>query len=162
MTMLSKEQIQENFKARIANLTEEDRALMRAKRLQKIEQEKAEAVVLKQDFKDANHWGALASKYGVKMPAWYKKTTPKIMRKFLKKLDVSPEQYKYVSGDKTLAKFAELNPSWPAWAWVGLLLEYLENKDIIPGKVIQIEDIDAEPETEVEGDDDMDEDLDDA
>jgi len=45
------------------------------------------------------------------------------MRRYLKRIGVSVEQYREMTGFSTLKAFQEANPSVPLWAFVGMVLE---------------------------------------
>lgn len=113
----------------IEDFTPEYRAL-----IQKAAKEKRDAHIafankyLKLDFADAAHWRALASKHGVRLPAWYMPGSElKHIRRALRRLDLGSEGMRDATGFASAAEFAAANPTWPAFALVGLLLEHKES-----------------------------------
>lgn len=78
---------------------------------------------LRLDFADAQHWRALAGAAGVRLPAWYVPSTPSGVRKFCGRLGLSLADLEAMSGCCTYREFATMNPAWPMFAVVGLLLE---------------------------------------
>lgn len=78
------------------------------------------------DFLDADIWTDMARSRGLRMPAWNLPPTPRLMRRWLKRLSLSWEDYKALSGDKRMTDFAQRNPTWPMCSWIGLLLEWAE------------------------------------
>lgn len=85
--------------------------------------------VLRDNFLDANHWKELAQKYYIRLPVWKTEPTPEKMRFWLRKFRVSEKDYLDATGYKRLENFMELNPDWPLRAWLGLLLEYVNERD---------------------------------
>lgn len=81
------------------------------------------AATLQRDFADAAYWAELAGRRGVRLPQWHSPVTSGGMRRWLRKLGLSVEQYYCFSGERTLKDFARANPAWPLRAWVGLLLD---------------------------------------
>lgn len=78
---------------------------------------------------DDNHWKDLARKYYVRLPVWKTVPTPEKMRYWLRKFRLAERDYLEITGYKRIENFMELNPAWPLRAWVGLLLEYINNRD---------------------------------
>lgn len=72
---------------------------------------------LRRDFMDAPEWDRLAGVYGVQLPQWAARCTPRVMGNWVVKVGLSRNDY----GD--MADWARLNPAWPLRAWVGLMLE---------------------------------------
>lgn len=111
----------------IANMTTEQRAEVLAKaqeaRAEKTRIWKENASKLRKSFADSNHWRKLASKYGVRMPAEYVPSDEfKPIRKAMRKLGIDPQQVRDAFGGDV--KFIHaMNPTWPAYAVIGLLLE---------------------------------------
>lgn len=85
--------------------------------------------VLRCDFEDANHWKDLAVKYYIRLPVWKTTATPQKMRHWLRKFRIAEKDYLDMTGYKRLENFMELNPNWPLRAWLGLLLEYVNERD---------------------------------
>lgn len=115
----------------LENLTPEQREELRQKSRLTKEAKKEAGKDLFQDFgDDLNHWKALASKAGVRMPASYLPNTEvKYLRRVASKLGIDMQEYVEACGVTNLKALAKLNPNWPIAAEVGLLLEYWdENK----------------------------------
>lgn len=79
--------------------------------------------VLKQDWLDRPLWDRLYREAGVRQPPHRFQCTPRLMRRYLKRIGVSVEQYREMTGFSTLKAFQEANPSVPLWAFVGMVLE---------------------------------------
>src|SRR3989304_3991563 len=77
-------------------------------------------------FMDASHWEGMASKAGVRLPAWKTPMSPRLMEAWLKRLSISYPQYKLQFGFGSFREFIDANPDWPLTAWVGLLLKCRE------------------------------------
>lgn len=77
-------------------------------------------------------WLELAAKRKVRLPMWRLPCTTGGMRRYLKKLGIEVTDYLDYSNEKNLRIFGQNNPTWPLRSWVGLLLEWLEWKDIGP------------------------------
>jgi len=103
--------------------SKEQRALAAAKAAAKIASMKKDAVIFRQDFLDESYWRKMASKRGIRLPAWHLPPKPRFMKRYLKRVGLTIPEYKRWSGEKTLEQFSQRNPTWPLWAWVGLLLE---------------------------------------
>ena len=84
------------------------------------------------DFADSNLWLELAKERKLRLPLWRFPCTTGGMRKYLKKLNVSVDEYLEYSGEKILKVFPRNNPEWPLRAWVGLVLEWQNWKDNPP------------------------------
>lgn len=117
----------------VANMTQEQRehtlALGRVARAEKTRIWKENAHKLRQSFADSNHWRKLASQYGVRMPSEYAPGDEfKPIRKAMRKLGLEPQQVREALGGDV--KFIHrVNPTWPAYALIGLLLEMREALD---------------------------------
>lgn len=95
-----------------------------AARLERTAVLKREAVDLRQDFADAPHWRGLATERGVRLPAWYVPgTDARPIRRAARQLGITGAELDSVFGVRTCTALAELNPKYPAWAVIGLLLE---------------------------------------
>lgn len=81
------------------------------------------AATLRRDFADAAYWAELARTRGLRLPQWHRPVTTGGMRRWLRKLGLSVEEYYRFSGERTLKDFARANPTWPLRAWVGVLLD---------------------------------------
>ena len=97
---------------------------MRLKAKETREKNKQAGLLLRQDFADKPEWLRLASEQGVSMPSWWLKPTSGNITKFMKKIDVSIEEFKLVHGISRLSEFEQMNPEWPMWALFGLMLEW--------------------------------------
>jgi len=84
---------------------------------------------LRRDFADADHWAELAKKCYIRLPIWNTAATPEKMRFWLRKFRVTEAEYLNATGYKALQDFMRLNPDWPLRAWLGLLLEYVNERD---------------------------------
>ena len=92
-----------------------------------IAQKKLDNAHLKSDFSDLPHWKELASKYGVRLPSYYipSKET-KYLRRLFKKVEMDIQEYLEYCGVSTLKQLVKLNPNYPAYAELGLALEYID------------------------------------
>lgn len=110
----------------LANLTAEEREAMliraREARLAKIAAWRAKEHLLEQDFgSDLTHWRRLARRFGVRLPAAYIPGVDglKYVRRAIKKTGVD-----FVGACACgIKEMARINPTWPAYALVGLVLE---------------------------------------
>ena len=91
------------------------------------------ATALRSNFLDDGHWVDLARKYYVRLPIWKTAPTTEKMRYWLRKFRVRETEYLEATGYKVLEDFMRLNPDWPLRAWVGLLLEYVNERDDAKG-----------------------------
>ena len=109
----------------IADLNEEDRqrflAAARQKAAEKREAWKARAHLLIQKFSDEANWWRLASKFGMRMPPAYIPAIDglRYARKAIKKTGID---FVAINGT-SLKGWCAMNPEWPAYALVGLILE---------------------------------------
>lgn len=114
----------------LANQTEEQRAENLVKAQQARIEKKAAGEHLKQDFADENHWRDLASKYGVRLPASYLPCSEtKHVKRALRTIGASQAEFLEYHDEKNLKVFALDNPDWPAWAAVGVMLEWWDEKN---------------------------------
>ena len=90
----------------------------------------SEELLARGAFLDADAWTDMASSRGLRMPSWNLSPTPRLVRRWLKRLTLSYEDYKALSGDSRLTDFARRNPKWPLCAWIGLLLEWTESVSV--------------------------------
>jgi hypothetical protein len=86
-----------------------------------------EVLMLRSDFLDADTWTDLASVRSLRLPSWNLSPTPRLMRRWLKRISVSWADYTALSGDSRMTDFARRNSRWPMCAWIGLLLEWTED-----------------------------------
>lgn len=112
-------------------MTPEYRALMEEAAKAKREAQIAYANQhLRREFADTLHWKGLASKYGVRLPAWYMPGHElKYIRRACRRLGLGAEGMREATGFSTAQAFTKANPTWPAFALVGILLEH---KDSLP------------------------------
>lgn len=116
----------------IANMTPEQRqeALekARAARAKQNEEWRAAAHLLKSDFADSAYWHRLASKHQVRMPGSHVPGHEfRFIRKAARKLGIEPQEIREAFGGDVKHIHA-MNPTWPAFAIIGLLLEMAESK----------------------------------
>ncbi|AQL38747.1 hypothetical protein [Pseudomonas syringae] len=78
---------------------------------------------LRLNFADAEHWRELAAAAGVRLPAWYVRSTGGRIRKFCTRLNLSQSVIDDATGCSSYKQLAALNPTWPLFAVVGILLE---------------------------------------
>lgn len=114
----------------IANMTPEQRAAAldkaRIVRAEKTATWKANAHLLKSDFSDSAYWHKLASKFKVRMPGAHVPGSEfKVVRKAARKLGIEPAEIRDAFGGDVKHIHA-MNPKWPAFAIIGLLLEMAE------------------------------------
>ena len=109
----------------LANITPEQRAENLEKARRAREEKKKAGEHLKQDWMDEQHFRALASKYGVRLPlAYIPATEVKYIKRIMKKLEIDPKMWLEAEGYRTLGDFGKNNPTTPAWVHCGLLLEW--------------------------------------
>jgi hypothetical protein len=78
---------------------------------------------LKLDFADAGNWRELAATADVRLPAWYLPATAGRIQRYAEGIGLSIEQIADATGCKSYRSLAGMNPTWPLFAVVGLLLE---------------------------------------
>ena len=78
---------------------------------------------LKLDFTDTAAWRELAADRGLNLPAWYVTSTGSRIQKYADRIGLSIRQIEDTTGCRSFAALARLNPTWPLFAVVGLLLE---------------------------------------
>ena len=110
------------------HMTPEMQAMARAARKEKSDYFKSQQHKLVSSFKDEPHWRRLASHYGIRMPAEFLPCSElKYVRRAVRKLDLD---YREIF-DEGVALFPRLNPDWPAFAHIGLVLEAAAERDSI-------------------------------
>jgi len=92
--------------------------------------EEAKALPLKRDFLDDGYWQELAKDWKVRLPTWTLPPEPRTMRRWLRRLRVREREYLDACGFDKLDEFIEKNPEWPLRAWVGVLLEYVQDREL--------------------------------
>lgn len=85
------------------------------------------------EFIDDETWAALARRFYIRLPIWKTEPSDEAMRKWLRRFRVSERVYLEAAGYKNLSDFRILNPDWPLRAWVGLLMEYVAERDDAKG-----------------------------
>lgn len=88
---------------------------------------------LRNDFADENHWRMLSQEYSVRLPQWYIPCTEtKYLKRALKKLNLDSSWWTDQTGCSNFKEFSDMNPKYPAYACVGIILEAydyeMENK----------------------------------
>ena len=92
-----------------------------------VAQKKLDNAHLKNDFSDLPHWKELASKYGVRLPRYYIcNSETKYLRRLFKKVEMDIQEYLDACGVSTLKQLVKLNPDYPAYAELGIALEYID------------------------------------
>jgi len=81
------------------------------------------------DGGDRAYWILMAKRRGIRLPLWRMPCTTGGFRRFLKKLSITVNDYLVVNNDNRLNDFITMNSNWPLRAWVGHLLEWLDNKE---------------------------------
>lgn len=114
----------------LPELTEAQRAELLEKARAAYDERRAlfqsQAHLLKNDFMDKPYWRRLCSKHGVRMPADYVPGTElRLVRKAMRKAGVTPDQVREAFGGDVKALQRD-NPTWPAYALIGLILEIAE------------------------------------
>lgn len=108
----------------LADKTDEELAEIRAKaKASKDAKREWAKVNLKLDWGDESHWRELASTYSYRLPNRYDKASAKYVNRFLKHFNLDKEWYSDVTGFSNGNKEASANPTMPAFAQVGFLLE---------------------------------------
>lgn len=105
--------------------TPEQRAAGLAKAAENRLRRKAEreAAPLRTVFVDSPRWDELAAATGDRLAPWGEPPTPEIIKKYLRRYNVSSSEYKDWFGEGDLGSFQRLNPTWPMRALCGLILE---------------------------------------
>lgn len=83
---------------------------------------------LRDDFPDKNHWKRLASHYGMRLPLWYDRST-RAIRRALNRLGYDGNWVPDVTGFSSLKELMGANPTWPSYAFVGVVLESAHERD---------------------------------
>lgn len=82
------------------------------------------------EFKDEAYWRELASSFGVRMPLRFAGPLEmKYLKRAAKATKTNIDDFVESTGFNTLKGFCAANPKWPAYALVGVFLEWAqENK----------------------------------
>lgn len=78
---------------------------------------------LKLDFADKAHWRELAGARGIHLPAWYVTATGGRLGRFAERLGLTIHDVYAGTGCRSFRAFVQMNPTWPLFAHVGVLLE---------------------------------------
>jgi len=83
---------------------------------------------IKLNWLDLNDWKKMASKAGVRLPAWYEPMNPSKMRKAVKRITGvrTAKQWEDETGI-VINEFAKLNKYSPLYVFYGIVLETLED-----------------------------------
>jgi hypothetical protein len=87
----------------------------------------------RRDFSSAEYWNELAAERGIRLPQWHIGPTKTTIRRWLKTLGISVDQYREWSGLE-LDGFAKYNPDWPMRALLGDILEWNRDEWIAKGR----------------------------
>ncbi|MBG23725.1 MAG: hypothetical protein CMF22_10415 [Idiomarinaceae bacterium] len=110
--------------AYLSTITAAEREELRLKGAEKREEKRIWAEAnLKLEWDDHSHWRDLASKYGYRMPNKHEPCGSKHTNRFLRKFGLSKEWYQDHTGFKNANEEFRVNPTLPAFAAVGFLLE---------------------------------------
>lgn len=110
-------------------LTLEQRTELRLKAVLSKEAKREANKHIRTDYADMQHWEALASKHGVRLPIrYYPATDIKYVVRMAKKLGIDVKEYISTTGCRSLKEYAELNEGWSAAAMVGIFLEYADEE----------------------------------
>ncbi|HEY4759345.1 MAG TPA: hypothetical protein VIH42_02065 [Thermoguttaceae bacterium] len=88
---------------------------------------------LRNQFVDNETWVGLARRFYIRLPNWRTEPTNENMRRWLRRFRITETQYLEATGYKSLEDFRTYNPDWPLRAWLGLLLEYVAERDEAKG-----------------------------
>lgn len=83
----------------------------------------ADSLLLKQDWLDAPHWRRIAKESRFRLADYYQPLSTKGIRRTLDRLGLTSEDFQDFYGEITYAKFVEMNPTTPLWAFQGWTLE---------------------------------------
>lgn len=90
-------------------------------------------VIYRKAFQDDETWADLARRFYVRLPIWKTAPTDEAIRKWLRRFRITEKSYLNAAGYKELEDFRRLNPDWPLRAWVGMLLEYVAEREDAKG-----------------------------
>ena len=83
----------------------------------------------KQDWLAKDDWLSLALSRGIKFPAKYVPAEDRLILRWLRKIHMTQSEFLAWGGYGALSDFAIQNPRTPLWALIGMLLEYVEERD---------------------------------
>lgn len=85
---------------------------------------------LRDDFSDETFWRSLSSEKGIRMPQRHVPGTEiKHLKRACKKLNIEVSDFLESTGFSNLKQLASANKTWPSWALVGLILEYIHDNE---------------------------------
>lgn len=91
------------------------------------------AARLRRDFADMYAWDGLAHRYGARQPPIIQAVTTGAITTWCRRLKVNLVAYREWWGGTSLRSFQTENPDWPLRAWVGLVLEAIEQGHLQSG-----------------------------
>ncbi len=86
-------------------------------------------LTLRSDFDDDERWKDLARKFYIRLPLFGTHPTNEKKMRWLRKFRVSEKDYLEMTGFAKLSDFERINLNWPLRAFVGLLLEHVNQRD---------------------------------
>lgn len=114
----------------LENVTDEQRQEMLKQAAIKKQQNKVWAESnLKLDWVDKTHWQELARKYNYRLPVFYHPAKAKFVNRFLKEFGLTKEWYQDHTGFLNGNQEAKSNPTMPAFAQIGFLLEAYDGEN---------------------------------
>ncbi|WP_246881599.1 hypothetical protein [Pseudomonas chlororaphis] len=84
---------------------------------------------LRLDFADKAHWRELAGAWGFHLPAWYVTATGGRLGRYAERLGLTIHDVHAGTGCRSFRAFVQMNPTWPLFAHVGVLLEIAAELD---------------------------------
>ncbi|AZD19679.1 hypothetical protein C4K24_0345 [Pseudomonas chlororaphis subsp. aurantiaca] len=78
---------------------------------------------LKLDFADKTHWRELAGARGIHLPAWYVTATGGRLGRYAERLGLTIHDVHAATGCRSFRALVQMNPTYPLFAHVGVLLE---------------------------------------
>jgi hypothetical protein len=85
------------------------------------------AALHRRDWADAQVWDTLAKRRRIRLPQWHEAPTPGKLKFWLHTLVGEP--FPAVYGETTPTRLIALNPSMPLRAFVGQILEWVDEKE---------------------------------
>ena len=73
---------------------------------------------------DKPRWQEMARERGIRLPAWSARCTAARMERWLRRLGIPAKMFYEWGHFRSFVDFIKLNPQWPLYAFVGLMLEY--------------------------------------
>ena len=84
---------------------------------------------LKQDWLSKTDWFAMALAKGIKLPGSYIPSEDRLILRWLRKIHMTKSEFLAWGGYREVSDFQMQNPRTPLWALIGMLLEYVEERD---------------------------------